>query len=415
MAQTIYNQTANERQLKRCYAGVETNIGVEVAPDFRLYGDMSLKKARSLAARREYAGTLFSRYSPVRGPVEITGQYDQGLSYEDLAILLQFGAAKEPTPTDDGNTVHGYTRVYTPDPTRIWLNTFSAELGWPGFVKSGSMLHFPEFTISGDIDDAEAVWKWSSKVQGRTLEPKAAITGAATGGSTSTVVKTAAGWTVNAYAGSYVRMTGGTANNLQQVREILSNDATTLTLVEPFPAAVVATDTFEIAPPFTASIADRQRESIAMPGTQLFIDTASAIGTTQQVGRLISFSNTFSTTAMLKRFAEDVNSYSKRLGAGEKLVSGQLKMEFDNRDQYDNWNNGTELKIRIQSIGSQINASPATNKLARIDVPRAIYDTLDEDERGENITATIAYIGFVDLTNNYPVQYTVKDKQATLP
>ncbi len=54
------------------------------------------------------------------------------------------------------------------------------------------------------------------------------VTGTATGGSTSTLVKTAAGWTPNAYAGKFVRITAGTG--IGQVRKIVSNDATSLSI-----------------------------------------------------------------------------------------------------------------------------------------------------------------------------------------
>jgi len=30
---------------------------------------------------------------------------------------------------------------------------------------------FPEFTVSGDVDDSEAAWKWSSPVRARTHDP----------------------------------------------------------------------------------------------------------------------------------------------------------------------------------------------------------------------------------------------------
>lgn len=61
-----------------------------------------------------------------------------------------------------------------------------------------------------------------------TLTHTAPVTGTATGGSTSTLVKAAADWEINAYAGKFVKITAGTGIN--QVRKIASNDATTLTV-----------------------------------------------------------------------------------------------------------------------------------------------------------------------------------------
>ncbi|MBI5075634.1 MAG: hypothetical protein HZB62_10790 [Nitrospirae bacterium] len=56
----------------------------------------------------------------------------------------------------------------------------------------------------------------------------APVTGTATGGSTSTLIKAAAGWTVDAYIGKFVKITAGTG--IGQVRKITDNDATTLTV-----------------------------------------------------------------------------------------------------------------------------------------------------------------------------------------
>jgi len=71
-----------------------------------------------------------------------------------------------------------------------------------------------------------------------------ATSGTASGGSATTVVKAAAGWTVNAYAGMIVLTTGGTGPN--QCRKIVSNDATTLTCTPDFTVAPANLTTFKI-------------------------------------------------------------------------------------------------------------------------------------------------------------------------
>jgi len=69
----------------------------------------------------------------------------------------------------------------------------------------------------------------------------------ASGGSTLTVIKAAAGWTTNLYAGCTVTMTGGTAGNIGLVRTISSNDATTLNFTPALPFSVANLDTFTIS------------------------------------------------------------------------------------------------------------------------------------------------------------------------
>lgn len=54
------------------------------------------------------------------------------------------------------------------------------------------------------------------------------VTGTATGGSASTLVKTAAAWVVDAYANKYVKITAGTGSG--QCRRVVSNTADTLTV-----------------------------------------------------------------------------------------------------------------------------------------------------------------------------------------
>lgn len=78
--------------------------------------------------------------------------------------------------------------------------------------------------------------------------------GTATGGSVSTVVKAAAGWTTNLYAGCTVTMLTGTPANINQTRTIVSNNSTTLNVTPDFPAAVANLDTFVISGDVTVTL-----------------------------------------------------------------------------------------------------------------------------------------------------------------
>lgn len=414
---TAFNQWPNERQLVRAYAGTMAFANTHVVPTFRLYGDMRITKRRALSSRREYAGTYFGKYSPVRGPAEIEGTYEQALSFEDLAILSRYAIAGGGAGVSDAESTPGYVYTRAPHATRQDLDVMSLEAGWPGFPRTADMLWFPECTISGDIDDAESAWKWSSRARARTYDANDnAVSDTATGGTTTTVVKTAAGWTVNAYQGAYVLMTGGTVGNIGEIREIASNDATTLTLVTALPSAVANLDTFVIGGLFTAGITDRDRETIEAPGTVLSIDDDSgSIGTTDIDGEFISFSVTYMSNTSPKRFMENIDSYSSRIGQGEKIITGQVRLEFARRDEYDHWQNLDPRAIRIYREGSVIDSGAGTNKYAQLDIYRAFWDTLDESDREENITATFGFVGFVDDSEGIPFELSVKNTLATLP
>lgn len=411
---TAQNGIANERQLVRAYAGTEARLGVLVAPTYRLYGDLRLDRTRPLADRNEYAGTVFKDYSKVRGAAAFGGTYAQSLCYEDLAILPRYAIVGGGSGVTDGETTPAYTYERTPSPTRYDLDFMSGEYGFPGIPYSFTGLHFPEFTISGDIDNAEAAWMWNSTVMALTKTLKAKTTGTATGGSTTTVVKTGAGWTVNAFAGAFVRMLTGTAGNIGQVREVLSNTSDTLTVGGAFPSAVANTDTFEISGTFTSGIADRTRETIDFPGTKLYIDPVGAIGTTQITGRFISFSTTFARNSAGKRFAEDTEGFS-RYGFGAFVVTGQIRLEFDRTDEYEDWTGNESLAIRIKQTGETIDSGAGTTSVAQIDLPDVAYDAITNDDRETNVTQTITFRGYVDATEGHNGGVTAIVDDATLP
>src|SRR5262252_5924189 len=231
MPATGVSSFANERQLEKNQWGTEVILGTPATISYKMYGDLRLTRARPLADRNEYAGTFFKDYSAVRGAIVVDGTYVQNCTYEDLPILFRYAVQGAPTPTPDAGPTIGYTYTQKPTASRKDIDYATVETGYPGMPFTATGLHFPEFTISADIDAAEACWMFNANVLALTKALKAnSLSTTATGGTTTTIVKTAAGWTVNAYAGAFVELTGGTAGNLGQKREVISNDATTLTM-----------------------------------------------------------------------------------------------------------------------------------------------------------------------------------------
>lgn len=414
---TAWNITPNSVALRRGYFATEDIAGVAKSPTFRMYADLALRASRKLAERNEFGGTLFPDYTPVFGPWEIDGTLQQPLSYEDLAILPRYSLIGGDGAVDDGNTVHGYTRTRRPDPDSLNIDSATIEGGTPGMAWRAAGAIFPEFTISADIDDSEAVWKWNSPIKAVSRDYIASTTGAATSGTSTTITKTAAGWTVDQFAGSYVRMTGGTAANIGQVREIQTNSATVITVTQAFPAAVAAADTFEVLGTFTPGIADRTREMIAGPGTKLFLDpVGGTIGTTQILGRFISFSVTYqSGLTDYKRFMENVTGYTAKPDLGARRVMGQLHLELDRLDEWNLYAAGIPRKMRIRQTGSVIDSGASTTKMATIDIFNLVFSDFTEDTRNSNITVTVPFTGFVDTAQGVPFELAVKNELATLP
>jgi hypothetical protein len=412
-------QIPNEQQLRRIQAGTEAlgARGTAVAPTYKLYGDLAVTKTQALADRNEYDGTFDGWITPVRGAVEVAGTYAQPLTYEDAAILARYGIKGQVAGVDDTNTVHGYLYSYVGTPSVDDLDAFTAEYGHPGNPWLSAGLMFNAFTVSADIDDTEAIWKWASDLYGRSKDPIANQVATATPITSyagSTITKTAAGWTINAFTGNYVRVNGGTGAG--QIRLIASNTATTIVVTAPFIPALDATSTIEIPGGFTTGLTDRVREAIDAPGTQLFIDNVGGtIGTTPVLGKFISFSVTYTNNITAKRFMENTNTNSTKTGRGMRQITGQLRMEFEDHAEFDKFAANVPRLIRIQKTGSQINAAPLTNKYIRLDLPAGYWDAVTEDTRDNNITATFAFKAYKDVTLGYPFKFDVKNKLAVLP
>lgn len=408
-------QIPNESQLRRTQAGTHApaNRGLAVTPTFKLYGDMQVNRAQPLADYTEYDGSFDADILPVRGAVTVDGTYAQNLTYEDFPILLRYGVKGQVAGVTDGQSTPGFTYTYAGTASRDDIDVATVEYGFPGMPFKCEMLHFPEFTISGDIDDAEAAWKWASNVWARTKDRIVGWAQTAATSATSTVItKTGMTWTVNQFAGAFIILRDGAL--IGQVREIASNTATTITVVTAFSAAPAATVQFEVSGGFTAGIADRTRETINAPGTKLYIDPTT-IGTTQVLGKLISFSVTNQINSYGKRFMEDVSSYSTKLGRGKRRISGIVRMEFDDWQEYDRWIALDKRLVRIQQEGTVINVSPETKKLAQINIPNCRWDAVTMDERESNITASFAFRSFKDAVAGYAAQYVAKTALSTLP
>ena len=411
------NRVANEEALEIVQVGFEAQRGVPATPDHKWYGKFVTTEDRPLVDVPEYDGSFDAYNDPVYGPMTFGGTYNEPMTYENYPNLCRALVKGGSTGVSDAETTPGY--VYDKSPSRYQddLESATVEHGVPGMPERAEMVLFNDATISADIDDSEAVWKWSGNLWLRKNELLAATSVTATGGSTSTLVKTAAGWTTNQFAGAYALMTGGaTTANIGEAIQIASNDATTLTFVGALPNAVASTDVFEISGVFTAGISDTTRERISAPGTKLYIDDeGDTIGTTEVKGQFISFAVTYNNALGAKRFMDDVDYMSRKLGRGKRVITGQVRLEFDTRKEYDNYRNKSWRRIRIEQLGSVIDSGAGTHKTARIDIHRAYWGGFPKDVRGTNITVTIPFWAYLDSVSGLRANFYGKNKLATLP
>jgi hypothetical protein len=405
----------NYQQLGYVYSGVETARGTKVAPTNVWYGRMDINRRQPLAESEEFRGTFFTDYTPVRGAVMVDGTYYQPLAYED-AFLLRYAIDGGVAGVSDGNGTPGYTYTFAWNPSRDEIDTASVEHSPGGLIFESQGLVFPEVTLSGDIDDAQAVWKWNSRVVAISMDEKAGLDDvAASSGTTTTFVKTGWAQTIDALIGRYVHFKSGTAANIGLFREILDNDATSITFAA-LPAAVTAADVIDVYNEPTSGISDRAREMIAFPGTKLWMlatgGTPSASNDVE--GRFISFSVTAQNNIVYKRFAENVNTTSNKVDLGTRRVTGQVRLEFDRWREWRNYVDLTAEYIRIQQTGSTINVSPATTKEATIDIWNAQWDDPTFDVRGNNRTVTFPFRGYVYASEGVAAEFSFKHAGATL-
>lgn len=406
------NMIPNEESRLITLVGFEAIRGGGATPDFKLYGRTSFQSTKDLVENDEFDGSYDGDIDPSYGPMTVTGTYAQQLTYDDAPALMELGVKGGVTPASDSETTPGYTWSYEPSRFRDDLASATVEHGFPGMPFKAEQVMVNDFTISADIDDAQAVWQYSANLFATYNDLKPTTDpGAATSGSTTTFAVSGATWTINQFAGAFLRLTGGTAGNIGEVREIASNTATTLTLVAPLPNAVTAADTGVISGVFTAGISDRTRDKIAAPGTQLFFDAVGGtIGTTEFQGGFISFSINHNNAISGKRFMRNLDRYDRKIGRAKRIVSGQVRIEFDTRRERDNWLSATPEMMRIQQVnGPVIDSGAGTTKHAIMDFSRIYWNTPTQDQRGSNLTLTLPFRAFLNSSAGSRAKYEFKN------
>lgn len=158
--------------------------------------------------------------------------------------------------------------------------------------------------------------------------------------------------------------------------------------------------------------------SLLIPGTmQIWMDTSSAIGTTELTGRLISADLTINNGVVSKFLAGGPTggtTYS-RIGRGRPEVSSTFQMEVPDTTQMDLMLAATSVKVRIKISGDQIEAvTPTYYEAVSWDVfGKLKFDGWGELE-GTNRTATFRIDSIYDSTLGADYQVQVYNQSGTV-
>jgi hypothetical protein len=401
----------NATSLQQALAGFEDGSG-PATPTFRLMGDLTTTKTHELTARQEATGNYVRRANPRKGLPVLAGNYAQDLTFESLPQLQRAAIKSGATGVAVAGATGAFDYLKAPSLTRddIELMTIQHNVEGLGFQAEG--VRFPEHTITVDVDDADGVWKWASPLWIRDeIDLPGSFEGVATAATADTLTMAGATWTVDEHAGKWVVLRYLTG--VGEVRPIVSNTATALTIEGEWDVTPTAGVTFRIEGAFEAGVPVVDEEPIPSYGTKVFIDPLGGIiGTTEiDNDRIISLNVTTQLNPERKTFLNNTAGVGRRMGRGELITTFQIRFEFDRRDEMLMWERMQGFKLRIEQEGSILDESPLTRKLARIDIFRAFWSQPTRDARGNNLTATMAGVAY----NSTPyVQYLTRNGLATL-
>jgi len=401
----------NEIGLRRTQVGTEAVPGVAAVPDYRWYGDLAISKSAALIRTVENTGTYDGLITPRRELATYSGTYGERLTYQSFAYHNQYGIKSGATGVANAG---GFLHTASPTAADDDVASATLEYGVEGQVWRSTGVRHNEYTVAIDTDDSDGVWKMSSNLFVRDMTQVVDDSGVTTGvgGTTSNLVDTTKAWTINSKAGAWVFIAFGSHDG--EVRQVQSNTATILTFYGPALAAPIPVGTaYRIEGLFTSGVPFQNDDSIRVPGTKLYIDPASgAIGTNQVLDRFISANVTVNSMRTGKRFAENFDEMSARTGRGKRMITGQVRLEFDRRDEYQEYENLSEVALRFHQDGPLLDA---TNKMyARIDIARAVWDVVDMDERENNITATFGFLAYLPTVGTIAT-FASKNDLAVLP
>ena len=135
------------------------------------------------------------------------------------------------------------------------------------------------------------------------------------------------------------------------------------------------------------------RTMIMSNGSKLYLDTASAIGTTAQNLLLRNMSFTINNNLEEKRFVESGATPAADVGRGFQRITGDFTVEhLSDATFFAIMRANTNTKIRMESTGALIGSTPTTNYLWQVDFAQAKLNAPSFAYAGHNRTATFPFL-----------------------
>ena len=167
---------------------------------------------------------------------------------------------------------------------------------------------------------------------------------------------------------------------------------------------------------YTGALTLAARESIAAPGTKVYIDNGGGTpGTTQVLGKIISASVTWNLNRHLKGFLENEDTMAPgKSGRGPRVVDAQITMEFDSDSEFANYRSATPVEriIQLKREGSIIHST--VKKSAAITLA-GYWSTWSPGDREGNMIATFGLAAYKNSALGYSSKLEVLNGLSTLP
>jgi hypothetical protein len=135
------------------------------------------------------------------------------------------------------------------------------------------------------------------------------------------------------------------------------------------------------------------RTMVLSNGSKLYLDTASAIGTTAQNLLVRNMSFTIANNLEEKRFVESGSTAAADVGRGFQRITGDFTVEhISDATFFALMRANTNTKIRFEYTGAQIGTTPTTNYLWQADFAQAKLNAPSFSYAGQNRVATYPFL-----------------------
>lgn len=167
--------------LERAEAKIEAVRGVaETTMTRKLYpihGGLVVTETKPVEDEPEQTGTYHAHTTPAFGLAVYRINYEETVTYEDIAWWLQMALKGGVAGVTTGSTPAGYTYTFVPDGASDTISTFTLVAGHTGNIYKFSRCAINRLTLRWNQDQAHS-WRMTAEIWARDMTPGAAFNGA---------------------------------------------------------------------------------------------------------------------------------------------------------------------------------------------------------------------------------------------